>query len=59
MLAAPQSRRDFNKEWARQILLGHKARTDPGWLLGDMLKVLDVTVTENHEQTGRSIIHLH
>ena len=46
-LVAPTSRKDFSKDWARRILVDYMCRTDPDWLLGDVLKVIDVTAKDN------------
>ena len=46
-LLAPKHIKDFSKEWARCILVDYMCRTDPDWLLGDVLKVVDVTAKEN------------
>ena len=44
---APKNRKDFTKDWARRILVDYMCRTDPDWLLGDVLKVIDVTAKDN------------
>ena len=46
-LVAPKTRRDFTKDWARRILVDYMCKTDPDWLLGDVLKVIDVTPRDN------------
>ena len=46
-LKAPQSRKEFTKDWARRILVEYTQKTDPDWLLGSVLKVIDVTAREN------------
>ena len=46
-LLAPKNRKDFSKDWARRILVDYMCRTDPDWLLGDVLKVIDVTAKDN------------
>ncbi len=32
----------FSPEWARNVLVRHHSRLDPDWLLGSVLKVLEV-----------------
>jgi len=46
-VVAPKNRKDFTKDWARRILVDYMCRTDPDWLLGDVLKVIDVTAKDN------------
>ncbi len=46
-LVAPKNKKDFIKDWARRILVDYMCRTDPDWLLGDVLKVIDVTAKDN------------
>ena len=46
---APQNRKEFSRDWARQILIESKKRADPDWLLADCLKVLDVTANDNKD----------
>ncbi|XP_040565835.1 uncharacterized protein [Lepeophtheirus salmonis] len=46
-LLAPKSSEDFNKEWARKVLVSYFTKTDKDWLLADVLKVVDLTITDN------------
>ena len=46
-LEAPQNMKEFSKEWARCIIVDYLTRTDPEWLLANVLKVMDVRPKEN------------
>lgn len=46
-LAAPKTVKEFTKEWARRILVDYNQKVDPDWLLGGVLKVIDVMCKEN------------
>ena len=39
-----------SSEWARRIIVGHKKRLDPDWMLESVIKVYNVTVEENPNQ---------
>ena len=41
---------NFSSEWARRIIVGHKKRLDPDWMLESVIKVYNVTVEENPNQ---------
>ncbi|QQP36704.1 Uncharacterized protein FKW44_021878, partial [Caligus rogercresseyi] len=46
-LFAPKSSGEFTNEWARKVLVAYFTRTDKDWLLADVLKVVDLVVTDN------------
>ncbi len=46
-LPAPRNPENITEEWARRILVAHKSREDPDWLLAAVLKVLEVKATAN------------
>jgi hypothetical protein len=54
---APKNRKDFTKDWARRILVDYMCRTDPDWLLGDVLKVIDVTAKDNPHPGEKLLRH--
>jgi hypothetical protein len=56
-LEAPKKIKDFNKEWARKILVDYLKKIDPEWLLSGCLKVLDVVAKEN-PHPGKSLLCL-
>ena len=48
MIPVPASRPDgFDADWAREVLVRHKSRLDPEWLLASVLRVLEVRAEEN------------
>ena len=42
----------FDPGWAREVLVRHKSRLDPDWLLGSVLRVLEVRAEENPNPGG-------
>ena len=57
-LVAPKTVKEFTKEWARRILVDYNQKMDPDWLLGSVLKVIDVMCKENPHPGTFSRIHL-
>lgn len=53
-LEAPKSKEGFTREWARKIIVEYTKKTDPDWLLANVLKVLNVTVKDN-PHPGKSL----
>lgn len=46
-LEAPKNKEGFTNEWARRIIVEYTKKTDPDWLLANVLKVHNVTVKDN------------
>ena len=51
VLVSPNTSREFEKkvgqDWARQIVVDYYTRTEDGWLLGPLVKVVSVMAKEN------------
>ena len=58
MLRSPRSCAEFESKsglvWAREIIVDYYTRTEEGWLLGCMVKVMSVVAKENPTQGGLS-----
>ena len=58
VLESPKSCAEFENKngmkWAREIIVDYYTRTEEGWLLGCMVKVLSVVAKENPTQGGLS-----
>jgi len=58
VLESPKNRKEFEskagQKWAREIVIDYWTRTDEGWLLAPMLKILSVMAKENPTPGGLS-----
>jgi len=58
ILKSPQTVKEFEKregqEWARKIIVDYYTRTEDGWLLGCMVKILSVIAKANPTPGGLS-----
>ena len=58
VLESPKNRKEFESKagqaWARKIVIDYWTRTDEGWLLAPMLKILSVMAKENPTPGGLS-----
>ena len=58
VLESPASVREFEQKkgqlWAKQIVIDYWKRTDEGWLLAPLLKILSVIAKENPTPGGLS-----
>ena len=58
VLESPTTVREFEnkkgQQWAKQIVIDYWTRTDEGWLLAPLLKILSVIAKENPTPGGLS-----
>jgi len=58
ILECPKTRKDFEsrigQKWAREIIIDYYTRTEDGWLLGQLVKILSIIAKENPTPGGLS-----
>lgn len=42
-----EAKREFSKEWVRQVIAFYKRKKDPDTLLANVIKVIDIMVKDN------------